>query len=639
MGTARTLAGWLCVGALAGCTTGSSTDLRSDDDAADLEAAQNTNLPPPPPNGTCALIQRGTLGQVQDTDIGFGDGADYPMGNTPYSWTGVSPYDHWSAYKFDLAAIPANATVVLGLFSSYVQWNEHSATIRAHRIVGPWDEGTATWRKFTANGTQTNWDPTVVGSAQGAGVGFRSFDVTALVQQWQAGAAANNGLLLEEDPVSLHGFFTSEASSVNLRPSLYVCWIPAPACGQNNAECAGLTDCCDGLACQNGLCAPLGPPDGDGDGVPAGVDCDDENPLVGALLYENDMSVDTSYLANGPKLTAPWAYHDGVVSNTKGGQQALLGQAEGWTDTVTFLSLSAHGSKSGCSSDAPDCQPERFRAGVLARSAVDGNQDEGYAGYRCAVAQNAETDCYDPGPFVQLAAFLSAPEDDIQSECTTGCPPNPTFDQLDRTNRSAQTDLLSGAPATLTFWAVGSQLVCAFDGAGGEHVVTSATDERFAAGGTGLSTLNALGDFDHVKVCQAFGTPVCGQVGQACGANQPCCEGLCNDGVCSNGGGPGGGDPPPCSAVGSTCASGAECCGGACADGLCVATDQCVGLDGLDADGNLVACEAAHPCCGDTHCIGGMCWSDGFCKTPGAACDPDNDSCCWGLACMDGTCQ
>lgn len=111
MGTARTLAGWLCVGAFAGCTTGSSTDLRSDDDAADLEAAQNTNLPPPPPNGTCALIERGTLGQVQDTDIGFGDGADYPMGNTPYSWTGVSPYDHWSAYKFDLGAIPANATV------------------------------------------------------------------------------------------------------------------------------------------------------------------------------------------------------------------------------------------------------------------------------------------------------------------------------------------------------------------------------------------------------------------------------------------------------------------------------------------------------------------------------------------------
>lgn len=246
--------------------------------------------------------------------------------------------------------------------------------------------------------------------------------------------------------------------------------------------------------------------DGDGDGVPEAADCDDANALVGALLYEDDFSTNTEYFATGPKLADPWAYASGFVSNTEGGQQALLGDAEAWTNTVTWLTLSAHGSESKCS-NLRGCQPERFRAGVLARATVDADQDEGYHGYRCAVAANSPNDCFSPGPFVQIAAFLDGPEDNVHSECNGGCPPNPTFDELDRENRSIQTDLLAGDAAVLTFWVVGDQLLCNFDGENGEHVETSASDTRFASGGTGLSTLNAFGDFDHIKVCQALGKP------------------------------------------------------------------------------------------------------------------------------------
>ncbi len=467
------------------------------------------DLAEPPPGATCALIQRGTLGQAQDSDIGFGNGADYSMGALPYSWTGVSPYDHWSAYQFDLSPVPANANVVLGVFSSYAAWNQSSATIRAHRIVNAWDESNVTWSSFTNDGAITNWDPAVLGSADAYEGGYLSFDVTGLVQQWHGGAVANNGILLEEDPVLVHSYFTSEASTVSIRPSLYVCWVAGgieAECSDAGGSCDDNADCCDGLSCQGGTCAaPL--PDVDGDGVTANNDCDDNNPLIGGLLYENNMSVDTGYLTTGPKLTDPWAYGGGAVSNTEGGQQALLGQAEGWTNTVTFVTLSANGSKSGCFNDSLNCNPERFRAGVLSRSTIDADQDEGFHGYRCAVAFNAAENCFDPGPFVQIAAFLDGPEDDIQSECVVGCAPNPTFDQLARVERSTQTDLLAGDSATLTFWSVGNSFVCAFDGENGEHVVASATDDRFAAGGTGLSTLNALGEFDQVKVCQAFGTP------------------------------------------------------------------------------------------------------------------------------------
>ena len=267
---------------------------------------------------------------------------------------------------------------------------------------------------------------------------------------------------------------------------------------------------------------------------------------------------------------------------------------------------------------------------------------------------------------MQLAAFLQGPEDNIHSECTVGCAPNPTFDQLSRKNRSEVTDLLSGGTAKLTFWVVGSQLQCTFDGEGGEHVTTSAVDDRFASGGTGLSTLNALGDFDHLKVCQAFGTPGGGAGGGSGGSG-----GSTNTGTGTGGAG---GDTgtgtatdtgtvtdtgtgtatntgtttatdtgpttatvsdtgPQCGAVGLACGDDVDCCDGACFDGLCVATNQCTPPD------SPIVCDAANPCCDGAHCIVGLCWIGAVCKAPGAACDPDNDACCWGLDCTDGACQ
>ncbi|MFO0587983.1 MAG: DNRLRE domain-containing protein [Polyangiaceae bacterium] len=667
----------------------------------ELAKEKNDNLPPPPAGATCALIQRGNVGDAQDADIGLGDGADWLTGNMGYSWTGVSPLDHWSAYKFDLSPVPAGANVVLGVFSTYVQYNDSPATVRAHRIQNAWDESSVTWRNFTHNGTTNNWDPQVLGTFDGGDVGYRSIDVTGLVQGWASGAVANNGLLLEEDPVLLRTYFTSEANPANIRPSLYVCWTDGgQGCKQNGQACSGLADCCDGSYCNDGVCAPVGPPDGDGDGVPSNSDCDDANPLIGALLYQNDMSVDTSYLQNSPKLLDPWVYHDGAVSPTQGGQQALLGQAEVWTNTVTFATLSAHGSLSGCSGDAPDCHPDRFRAGILARQNIDLDQDEGYHGYRCAIAQNSATDCYEPGPFVQVAAFLDGPEDNIHSECTAGCPPNPTFDQLGRTNRSEHTNLLAGDSANLTFWVVGSSLLCEFDGLNGEHVSTAATDDRFNSGGTGLSTLNALGDFDQIKVCQAFGVPNGGGSGGSGGAGGSTSTGTGtgNGGAggstdtgtttsTGNGGAGGSTDTgtttttvtdtntdtgsggaggstttstdsgttstvtgtgtdsgttttPACFPVGQTCGDDAFCCSGTCWDGMCIDMAACVEPDSVDANGNPNMCDVNAPCCGSgQHCISGSCFNDWLCSAPGGSCDEFSGVfCCWGLTCDKGTC-
>lgn len=245
--------------------------------------------------------------------------------------------------------------------------------------------------------------------------------------------------------------------------------------------------------------------DVDNDGSPTDEDCDDYDPRVGKLLYETPFVEDDGYLRNTPTLLDEWWLADGALHTEGYGQQAQIGPYETWRDTVTFSRVWGEGAYKGC----PDCTDptERYRAGVLARTVEDADQDEGYHGYRCAVAENAGDDCFEPGPHLQLAAFLDGPEDDLSFECDGDCPPNTTFDQLDRTNRDERTNALVGDWAELAFWAVGEQLTCEMWGEGGDYWRAEAVDDRFVSGGTGLSVLNLAASYEYLKVCEALASP------------------------------------------------------------------------------------------------------------------------------------
>lgn len=253
------------------------------------------------------------------------------------------------------------------------------------------------------------------------------------------------------------------------------------------------------------------PADEDGDGVMTRYDCNDFDPTVGTLLFEDDFSQDTGFFSPTEQLDEPWGWENGMTFAADGGQQAQLGQPQDWSDVVVYAKLSARGTKANCGHGEGQeacSSTDRWRAGLVVRAAADADQDEGYHGYRCALSSNAENGCFEDGLFLQIGEFMDAPEDDVDSECPGpgDCPPNTTFDQLGRQNHDA-IDLGAGDTGYLTFYAVGQNMYCEAVGDDGQVVSVSGTDDSFASGTVALSTLNIYGEFDYIRVCQALGLP------------------------------------------------------------------------------------------------------------------------------------
>jgi hypothetical protein len=258
------------------------------------------------------------------------------------------------------------------------------------------------------------------------------------------------------------------------------------------------------------LCAAT-PADEDQDGVIARLDCNDFDPTVGNLLFEDDFSVNSGFFSPTPQLPELWGWQDGVTFAADGGQQAQLGQPRDWGDVVVFAKLTASGTRTNCgleSGQEPCSSTDRWRAGVVLRAAADADQDEGYHGYRCALSSNAENGCFEDGLFLQIAEFMDAPEDDISSECTQqgNCLPNTTFDQLGRQDHDI-IDLGAGDSGYLTFYAVGQNMYCEAVNGDGQVVSVTGSDDSFTTGTVALSTLNIYGQFDFVRVCQALALP------------------------------------------------------------------------------------------------------------------------------------
>lgn len=107
--------------------------------------------------------------------------------------TSVTPDNKTSLSKLTL---PAGAVVTNATFNVYVLQNrERSVTV--HKVNVPWVEATETYNTFFAR-PAPQWDAISLGSFDASTVGYKSVDITSLVQSWIADPTTNNGILLDQ---------------------------------------------------------------------------------------------------------------------------------------------------------------------------------------------------------------------------------------------------------------------------------------------------------------------------------------------------------------------------------------------------------------------------------------------------------
>ena len=90
--------------------------------------------------------------------------------------------------------------------------------VRVHRVTSPWSEATVTFNNF--GGTYSS---DVVGSFTSDALGWKSVDVTSLVQAWEDGTYPNYGFLIEQSGSDLTWYHSSEGADAATRPKLVVC--------------------------------------------------------------------------------------------------------------------------------------------------------------------------------------------------------------------------------------------------------------------------------------------------------------------------------------------------------------------------------------------------------------------------------
>lgn len=113
---------------------------------------------------------------------------------------------------------PAGGTLQSATLSVYVASPEN-ARVYVHRITDPWAEMGVTWDNFGGA-----FDATVEGSFMADGVGWRSVDVTSLVQSWMDGTIDNYGFLLRQPDAYVSLFNSSEWAVGAIRPKLELCF-------------------------------------------------------------------------------------------------------------------------------------------------------------------------------------------------------------------------------------------------------------------------------------------------------------------------------------------------------------------------------------------------------------------------------
>ncbi|MEL6669413.1 MAG: DNRLRE domain-containing protein, partial [Bacteroidota bacterium] len=147
--------------------------------------------------------------------------------------------------------IPTGVTVTSAVLSLGI-YNPGSSTddLEIARILGSWDASTATWNNFMLNGNadggiqRDGVEATTTLRTFPSAAGRQDIDVTEDVQAWVDGLA-NHGWAIFNPSANGATFYSSEASVVDIRPSLTISYVTAGG----SSNCASFTRQADPGAC------------------------------------------------------------------------------------------------------------------------------------------------------------------------------------------------------------------------------------------------------------------------------------------------------------------------------------------------------------------------------------------------------
>ncbi len=114
--------------------------------------------------------------------------------------------------------LPPGATVTSATFNIYVTQTT-GQPVDVHRITSDWDEMVVTWDNFGGA-----YDPDVIGTFVADGLGWRSVEITGLVQAWADGTHEDFGLLLDQVEKEFPRTWYNSREAAEFQPYLEVCY-------------------------------------------------------------------------------------------------------------------------------------------------------------------------------------------------------------------------------------------------------------------------------------------------------------------------------------------------------------------------------------------------------------------------------
>jgi len=132
----------------------------------------------------------------------------------------ISPEDLELDYQSMAAAVqlPAGATVTSATFNIYVTQTT-GQPVDVHRVTSDWDEMVITWDNFGGA-----YAPEVIGTFVADGLGWRSVDITGLVQAWADGTYDDFGILLDQVEKEFPRTWYNSREAADFQPYLNVCY-------------------------------------------------------------------------------------------------------------------------------------------------------------------------------------------------------------------------------------------------------------------------------------------------------------------------------------------------------------------------------------------------------------------------------